>query len=426
MPTALEGVCRSRHPWQRNLLFAWLSQFFSLAGFCFGMPFIAFYFQELGVSEGPDLYLYVGLFTAMAPVAMAVMGPLWGSLGDQYGRKLMMVRASTAATFVLFGMGYASSVGGVLVFRFLQGFFTGTMPAAQTLVAAEAPEAKQGTALGLLQTASFSGIMAGGFIGGRCADAFGYASTFRIGGCMMIVSTLLILFGVQEDFSPPAVEVGAERKGFFSFPPMGATLPVLVVIALVGVARFFDRPILPLFVQFLNGGVREGAATITGDLTALSCAAGIVGALGFGWLVDRFSPAAVGKAIVAAMALALAVLSHARSIAFLFVVRTSFAFFSIGFDPVLHVWLSRNTPTASRGSAFGWATSFRCMGWIVGPLAGTGMATWFASFGWPSSWVLPRIFLIEAILLALLVPVFGWAGRRMEGGTATPEGSEAR
>ena len=36
--------------WKRNLTFMWLAQFFSLMGFSFALPFVPFYFQELGVT----------------------------------------------------------------------------------------------------------------------------------------------------------------------------------------------------------------------------------------------------------------------------------------------------------------------------------------------------------------------------------------
>lgn len=397
--------------WQRNLFFAWLSQFFSLAGFCFGMPFVVFYMQELGVTDKVELYIYNGLFNALAPISLAFMGPVWGALGDRYGRKLMMLRASTAATFVLFGMGYAGNVQGLLVFRFLQGFFTGTMPAAQTLIASHTPEERHGFALGTLQTASFTGIMAGGFIGGRCADLFGYAATFKIGGVMMICSTLLILFGIREDFTPPPERAATEPR--WRFPPIGAALPVLILVGTVGIGRFIDRPVLQLFVQHLNGGKIAGSSTITGDLTAFCCIAGVIGGLVFGRLVDRGNPARVGVLAVIIGSVMVAFQATISSFFWLFGARFIQSFFMIGLDPMMQTWISRATPADRRGAAFGWYTTFRSSGWFLAPLMGSGIAATLKMQDLQDAWELRAVFLVKAVLLLATIPVIFWTARRM-------------
>jgi len=405
------GAAGAPASWQRNLFFTWISQFLSLAGFCFGMPFIAYYMQELGVKDKTELYIYMGAFTAGAPIALALMGPVWGVLSDRHGRKLMMLRASTAATFVLFGMGYTGSITGLLVFRFLQGFFTGTMPAAQALVASHTPDSRQGFALGTLSTATYSGIMAGGFLGGRCADVFGYAATFKIGGCIMIVSTLLIVFGIREQFEPPA-EIPGGAQGF-RLPSIGLAGPVLVLIGAVACVRFLESAILPLFIQHLNHDTVEGSSTITGDLTAVACFAGIIGGYLFGWLVDRVSPEPIGKVVVCGSALAMAAQSISTSFTGLFLARFVLAFFSIGMDPVMQVWVSRVTPNEQRGSIFGWVTTCRSLGWVVGPLIGSGLAAGIHQLTGDHALAQRSVFLTDAVLLVALVPVVGWSARRM-------------
>ena len=63
--------------WKKNLVFVWLSQFMSIMGFSFAMPFAPYYIQELGVTDPLKLKLWIAAFTASAPLSLAVCAPLW-------------------------------------------------------------------------------------------------------------------------------------------------------------------------------------------------------------------------------------------------------------------------------------------------------------------------------------------------------------
>ena len=59
------------------------------------------------------------------------------------------------------------------ILRLVQGVFTGTVVAAQAMVAAYTPERRSGLALGSLSAADYLGSMAGTFVGGVFAEYFG-------------------------------------------------------------------------------------------------------------------------------------------------------------------------------------------------------------------------------------------------------------
>ena len=54
--------------WKRNLVMVGLSQFLSMMGFSFAMPFAPYYIQQLGITEPNELKMWVALFTAAAPL----------------------------------------------------------------------------------------------------------------------------------------------------------------------------------------------------------------------------------------------------------------------------------------------------------------------------------------------------------------------
>ena len=129
--------------WRINLYTLWVTQVFSLMGFGFCIPFIPFYFQEMGVTNPTELNHFVGLAFAVPAATMAVTAPIWGIVSDRYGRKVMILRAMIAAALLLVLMGLVTSVWQFMILRALQGVFTGTITASMSFVSANTPEHKK-------------------------------------------------------------------------------------------------------------------------------------------------------------------------------------------------------------------------------------------------------------------------------------------
>ncbi len=437
--------------WKKNLFFVWLSQFLSLAGFGFGLPFAAYYIQELGITDRGEIKFWTAMFQAGAPMTLAIMSPLWGMLADRYGRKLMLLRANLGAAVVVYLMGSVPSVQWLIMLRLAQGMFTGTVTAAQTLVATSTPEGNQGVALGTLSTAVFSGLMAGAFFGGLAAETFGYADAFKIGAGLLMLSSLLILCAVREDFAPPDQDAcTAQTRGtipmkrVWRLPDFGPGFPLLVLIAGVSLARRLDMPILPLFVQDMNGGL-DGAAAWSGMLSAAGCSALILSGLVMGRMVDRFPAPVVAKISAIGAAIFMLLTGVAVNFLHLFVARFLMLFCAGGLDPVFQVWLSRVTTKERRGAVFGWAVTAKSLSWVVAPLFSAFIAARFGRFldhagtfdfaaillnpaqNFPVDlwhrllWFVCRmggmdlrgIFFLSAMTFVLLVPLISWATRRM-------------
>jgi MFS family permease len=135
---------------------------------------------------------------------MMHMAPIWGSLADRYGRRVMLIRATLAGSVIAFLMGLAASPQQLVLLRILQGGLCGTVAAAVTLVSTSTPDENLGTALGVMQTSQFVGQAMGPVIGGVLADAFGYRAVFPISSLLMAISLLLVVFLVREKFEAPA------------------------------------------------------------------------------------------------------------------------------------------------------------------------------------------------------------------------------
>ena len=72
------------------------SQLAATTGFMFVMPFLPLYVQRLGVEDAGHAAAWAGLLNTATAVTMALAAPSWGRLGDRYGQKKMLLRATLA------------------------------------------------------------------------------------------------------------------------------------------------------------------------------------------------------------------------------------------------------------------------------------------------------------------------------------------
>jgi len=368
--------------WKRNLTFLWIAQFLSLIGFSFALPFVPFYFQELGVSGRGALRVWTGLFAAGSGIPLAIAAPIWGALADRYGRRPMSLRASLAGAVVLAGMGLARTPGMLMVFRVLQGVFTGTITANLTLVVSNTPEKRIGLAVGIMNSAVFAGDTLAPLLGGLCADRFGYRLSFTISALSLLASFLVTLLFVREEFQRPPRQ--ASKPAHLPLRLAGLRtavapfLPVVGLIALGGFARYLATPQYPLLVQEI-ALPSLGLATQTGLVNAAAGLSVVLAGIVFGRLADRGGFSRLGRVSALAAGAFTAALAAARSIALLIPLRMSADFFSGGADSLLNVLLARRADPGRRGLAFGLAGSVRSAAWALGGLVG-GLLSAVAGF----------------------------------------------
>lgn len=388
--------------WRRTLYTVWVTQFIAVAGFSFVIPFIPYYIQDLGVTDVKQVGLWAGLITSAQALSMALMAPVWGSLADRYGRKLMVLRASFAGAVVLGLMGFVTSVQQLLALRFLQGMLTGTVSATTTLVASTVPKDRAGMALGSLQTAIFLGVSLGPLLGGVSGEALGYRASFWITGMLLFLSGLLVLLFVHEEFQPAPDVPRPGRSGTAQAARLVlASGPLLAVFASRILLRVGSRtldPVLPLFVQtLLPAGAQAGVTT--GMIVAVSGLGSAIGSPVIGSWSDRLGQRRL--LIVCALAAGACYIPQAfvHDARWLIFWQLLSGFAVGGTLATVTALLMRAAPPGHEGMVFGLDASAVSGANALGPVLGAGVA---ASLGLRAPFLLATLMFGVGLLAVVL------------------------
>src|SRR5262245_7583352 len=94
-------------------------------GFTLAMPFLPLYFRQLDVTDVGEISIWTGVSLAITPAMTALLAPVWGRLGDRYGRKIMVERSLVGFVGVMAAMAGVQKAWHVLALRAVLGLFAG-------------------------------------------------------------------------------------------------------------------------------------------------------------------------------------------------------------------------------------------------------------------------------------------------------------
>lgn len=212
--------------WKVNLISVWFGCFFTGLAISQILPFLPLYVAELGVQSHEALSLWSGLTFSVTFLVSAIVSPLWGSLADRKGRKLMLLRASLGMAVAILLQAFATSVWQLFALRALMGLTSGYIPNAMALVASQVPRDRSGWALSTLSTAQISGVILGQLMGGFLADSVGLRPVFLITALLLMISFAVTLFLIKEGVRP-ALARGEQLSGKAVFASLPAPWLVL-------------------------------------------------------------------------------------------------------------------------------------------------------------------------------------------------------
>jgi MFS transporter, DHA2 family, multidrug resistance protein len=132
-------------------------------------------------------------------VANGIVLTISGWLGNILGRKRYFIICISMFTVCSFLCGSSTSLGQLIVFRLLQGFFGGGLqPNQQSIILDSFPPAKRGAAFGVVAIATIVAPVLGPTLGGFITDQFSWRWVFYINVPVGIIATVLISILVED------------------------------------------------------------------------------------------------------------------------------------------------------------------------------------------------------------------------------------
>lgn len=385
----------NRTSWKKNLLLIVIAQLIAMAGMNACVPFLPLFVRELGVSNMNEVKFWSGIVFSGPYVLSIIAVPIWGTLGDKYGRKLMVVRAILGLAFAMFMMGFAQNVWQLFLLRVFQGLVSGFIAASLAFISAETPNDKSGFAISFLQSAQSAGTIAGPLLGGLLSDLVGIRPVFLVVSIMCLTSGLLIIIFVKENNFIPNIErrnsTITQFKAMFNNKEIRLIM-FLIVISQAGI--HFTTPVYPFFVEKLNSNSAY-LSTITGILIGIVGIFSIIFAPVWGRRNDRFdykNTVMITSAFVGIFTmLQLLVSEWILLVPF----RIVIGIFIAAIVPTLYSALSKKSDKANIGGAMSIASSANLFGALI---SFTLCAHVASNFG------IESVFMTSGFML-LLVPV---------------------
>lgn len=302
----------------------------------------------------------VGVAVGAFFVASVAARPLAGRLGDERGRRLLMVTGAAVVAVAVACFPLAGNVTALAGLRFLQGageaaFYVAAASAVSDLV----PPARRGEALSYFSASLYAGLALGPLVGEAFLSGGGYTAVWILAAALAALSGVCGL-GVREAIRPRPAAVRTRLVHPAALVPGSA-----FGLATFGYAAF--AAFMPLYVRTLG---LSGSAPIFGTYAGLTLAGRIFGAR----LPDRLGAPRTARAGMASMAIGMAVIGAWRAPAGLWIGTIVFASGNAFMFPALLSLALAGASERERGAVVGTVVAFFDVGQgagaiLLGPLA---------------------------------------------------------
>ncbi|MEG5552243.1 multidrug efflux MFS transporter [Enterobacter wuhouensis] len=368
--------------WKVNLISVWFGCFFTGLAISQILPFLPLYVSQLGVTSHEALSMWSGLTFSVTFLVSAIVSPMWGSLADRKGRKLMLLRASLGMAIAILLQAFATNVWQLFILRAIMGLTSGYIPNAMALVASQVPRERSGWALSTLSTAQISGVIGGPLLGGFLADHVGLRAVFFITAILLVVSFLVTLFLIKEG-GRPNVSKSERLSGkavFASLPYPGLMISLFVTTMVIQLCNGSVGPILALFIKSMAPD-SNNIAFVAGMIAAVPGVSALISAPRLGKLGDRIGTARILMATLIFAVLLFFAMSFVTTPLQLGVLRFLLGFADGAMLPAVQTLLVKYSSDRVTGRIFGYNQSFMYLGNVAGPLIGASVSA-MAGFRW--------------------------------------------
>ncbi len=379
--------------WKGALLVFCLDWLLMSGSYTLMFPFLPVYLRnDLGCPD-EDLTFWSSACFSVQFVFSALLSPFWGRIADSFGRKPMLLRASSMLAASYFICMIVQTPFQLFLARIFMGFACGITPVILSMNSDIVPKNKLGFSMGLLQSMNILGSVVGPLAGGAIAQYLSVRLTFAITTTALTVVTLVSLVFIHEPprAAAPSPAKGAHGGGALSVLRQWPVLCVLLAAAAGMMIMMLPVSILTPYIVSLSHGSSHGIV-LSGAVFSLYGIAGALTSPLWGTLGQRrgFFNVLVIAMLLSALASALQALPD--SVAAFAIANFIAGVCLAGIVPMVNALLVRATRPGERTAAFGLLYSFSELGSGSGPMVG----------GLIAAAISPRAtFACSAVMLAL-------------------------
>lgn len=364
--------------WFRNLLICLFGSFTTFLAMTLMLPFLPLYVQQLGAGSPAAIAQWSGIAYGATFLAAGLVAPLWGHLGDRYGRKIMLVRASLGMAITMALMGCVTTVWQLVALRLLAGFVAGYSSGAMIMVAAQAPKNRSSWALGLLSSGLMAGNLTGPLVGGFFPSLIGIRWTFFAAAILIFIAFLVTVFMIREEprkdvhkatSADKTGEKALHKEKWTDIPDRKLVFVMLGTGTLLMIANMSIEPIITLYVRQIVA-VPSHVIIMAGFVMSAAALGSILSASGLGHLADK---AGQGRVITGALFVAgLCLIPQAFVTAGWQLVGLRFLMGLAlgGVIPCVTTVIRHHVPQSFVGLVLGYSISAQYAGQVLGPLLG--------------------------------------------------------
>ncbi|MGG0718069.1 MFS transporter [Robertmurraya massiliosenegalensis] len=377
---------------KRNLKIMWFANFFIAGSMTMVLPFISLYIDSFGDFSDKYVQHWSGITFGVTFVTAFIFSPLWGRIGDKYGRRKLLIFSAFGMAFSILLMGFVNTVWQLFLLRMFMGVFAGFISMSQAFISTQTPKENAGRVLGTLQTGAITGQLIGPLLGGVLADTFGYSATFKWTSIAIFISAVLVIttkeYRMKDVKGTKTSYTTKEVFKHISRNPL--LLNVLLISTLIQIAHFSIQPILSLYVSELHGPAN--LALFSGLAFSVAGLGNLMMARQWGKMADRYGYIKILIALLFIAGLVYLPGAFVTNIWQLIVIRFLLGVAIGGIIPVRVAYIRQEAPIAMQGEVLGYNTSLRFLGNVIGPVMGGFIAGYFG---------ISSVFILTSVLLLL-------------------------
>lgn len=283
--------------------------------------------------------LAVGVAAGAFSLSAAILRPFAGRLGDNSGRRILIVGGSLVVGVSIAAYGLVASLVPLVALRLVTGVgeaavFVGAATATQDL----APPERRGEAASYFSVSIYGGLAIGPALGEAVLDMASFEAVWLVAGGLCVLAAVLGAWAPSTVAEMPA----GTQRGFRLLHPAALRPGVVLGLSLIAFAGF--STFVRLYVEDIGLDNSDLAFAVYGGLVL---AVRVLGAR----IPDRFGTISTATAALLAIALGMAVMAGLRSATGLY---AGTAIFAVGMSllfPALISLVVAGVPEAERSSA---------------------------------------------------------------------------